>query len=874
MKLFTFFKSLALLLLPAMAFGQGAIKGKLSDESGAPLMYATVQVEGSSRGAVADIDGRYEISGLPAGSYKLKASLIGYEAVRQTVEVKNAAVVVDFTLKRDVLSLKDVVVTGVTNKVSKLESSVSMTTINTATITNQNPSNTAELFRTIPGVRSEASAGEGNTNIAVRGVPISSGGSKYLQLQEDGLPILQFGDIAFATADIFLRADQTIQRIEAIRGGSASTMATNSPAGIINLISKTGGIAGGSVMTSYGLNFDQFRTDFEYGAPLNESVSFHMGGFIRQGEGMRTTGFDANQGGQFKANLTKRFNSGYARVYLKYLNDRTPAYMPMPMQVSGTGTNPVWESVAGYDALRGALQTPFLTNNLGTGVAGDLRTSNLMSGMNPQSTAIGSEFVTEIGEGWSLENRTRMSFNSGRFVAPFPAQFGDPSQIAATIAGAGATLKYTDGTAFGTGNAGNNLLMRMHLFDTELNNFNLFVNDFKLKKNIKGVDLTVGFFRSQQNIDMSWLWNSYLMEVNGNGARMVDVFDSTGAAFSTNGLYAYGTPAWGNLHRSYNTQHTTSSPYAAASWVMADRLFADVSVRYDMGSVYGSFAGGANRPSDVNNDGTVSPWEQSVAYIDHENRTPVAYDYAYLSYSAGLNFKIDEQSAVFGRYSRGGSAKADRILFQNLPYTGGVALNAVDMIDQAELGYKANFKNFALFATAFYAATTEAGGFELTTQRIIDNNYRAFGLELEGAAQFGKLDLRAGATFTNAEISGGADTANWGNMPRRQPGIMYFIAPNYQLLKNLQLGATIIGQTRAYTQDNNKLVMPGYAFVNGYIRYQLNGNISVALNGNNIFNALGITEAEEGSITDNQVNLVRARPITGRTIGFSVAYRF
>jgi hypothetical protein len=45
-------------------------------------------------------------------------------------------------------------------------------------------------------------------------VPISSGGSKYLQIQEDGLPVLLFGDIAFATADIFTRFDGNVARIE------------------------------------------------------------------------------------------------------------------------------------------------------------------------------------------------------------------------------------------------------------------------------------------------------------------------------------------------------------------------------------------------------------------------------------------------------------------------------------------------------------------------------------------------------------------------------------------------------------------------------------------------------------------------------------
>lgn len=65
----------------------------------------------------------------------------------------------------------------------------------------------AELLRAVPGVRSESSGGQGNANITVRGVPLSAGGSRYVQMQEDGLPVLMFGDIAFGTAGQFLRAD-------------------------------------------------------------------------------------------------------------------------------------------------------------------------------------------------------------------------------------------------------------------------------------------------------------------------------------------------------------------------------------------------------------------------------------------------------------------------------------------------------------------------------------------------------------------------------------------------------------------------------------------------------------------------------------------
>jgi outer membrane receptor protein involved in Fe transport len=44
--------------------------------------------------------------------------------------------------------------------------------------------------------------------------------------------------------------------------------------------------------------------------------------------------------------------------------------------------------------------------------------------------------------------------------------------------------------------------------------------------------------------------------------------------------------------------------------------------------------------------------------------------------------------------------------------------------------------------------------------------------------------------------------------------------------------------------------------------------------GNNIFNTLAITEAEEGSITDNTTNIVRARPLPGRTISMTLSYSF
>ena len=68
--------------------------------------------------------------------------------------------------------------------------------------------------------------------------------------------------------------------------------------------------------------------------------------------------------------------------------------------------------------------------------------------------------------------------------------------------------------------------------------------------------------------------------------------------------------------------------------------------------------------------------------------------------------------------------------------------------------------------------------------------------------------------------------------------------------------------------------MPGYAYVNPFVKFQLTKGLSAALNVNNVFDTIGITEVEEGSITANTDNIVRARSINGRTTSLTLAYKF
>lgn len=73
----------ALFLVPAVLFAgvTGKIKGKITDrDSKEALVGANIAVEGTSYGAASDVNGEYTISNVPAGTYSIKVTYVGYSS--------------------------------------------------------------------------------------------------------------------------------------------------------------------------------------------------------------------------------------------------------------------------------------------------------------------------------------------------------------------------------------------------------------------------------------------------------------------------------------------------------------------------------------------------------------------------------------------------------------------------------------------------------------------------------------------------------------------------------------------------------------------------------------------------------------------------
>lgn len=99
----------ATLTMSANGFAQTVIKGNVTDNTGEPIIGASVIEDGSANnGGVTDLDGNFTIT-LKGNSKKLKVSYVGMKP--QVVNVSGKSVV-NIKLEDDATTLNDVVVIG------------------------------------------------------------------------------------------------------------------------------------------------------------------------------------------------------------------------------------------------------------------------------------------------------------------------------------------------------------------------------------------------------------------------------------------------------------------------------------------------------------------------------------------------------------------------------------------------------------------------------------------------------------------------------------------------------------------------------------------------------------------------------------------
>ena len=729
---------------------------------------------------------------------------------------------------QDALKLDEVVVTGSATGTSKMKQSNSISTVGVDQILQNQPTNASDILRSVPGVRAESSGGGGNANVTVRGLPISAGGSRYVQFQEDGLPVLLFGDIAFATPDMFLRADNSLERLEVVRGGSASTLATNSPGGIINFINKTGDEPGGSIGLTTGLGYDEKRLDFDYSGKLSDKTRFFVGGYSHQGQGPRNASANSTQGGQIKANITQELDNGYVRLNFKHLNDQSPLFMPSPVMIR----NGQLSELSGIDPRKASFYSPYWVKDVTLAKNNSMVSSDVNDGLRVQQTAFGVETELKLANGWKLSEKFRQSSNSGRFISLFPANDVAPAAAGTVYATGPLKGKAYSGAAFTN-----------TVFNTSLDDLGSTTNDVKLSKSFAQADgskinTTFGLFMNVQKVALTWNFNQYLMQATDNNPALLQ-----NASTNSYGATALGTDVWGGCcTRAIDATYRTTSPYAVIGWEKG-AWSVDGSVRSDNQVATGSYNQASNQQFNPGN-------AQAINY--KKDKT---------SYSLGTNYQIDKDLALFARVSEGVAFNADRIMFDPLAKPlNGTGVVPINEVQQFEGGVKMRSGNLSTFVTLFQAKTNESN-YDATTQKSTANKYDAKGVEVEAGYRMGSLRINGGFTVTDAKI------VSSGLTPNRQAKLVYQISPTYQT-GALTVGAAIVGTTSSKDAQGTayEVTLPAYTVVNAFANYAISKDLTANFGVYNLTNTLGYTESNDGRMA--------ARSINGRTAKVGLKYNF
>jgi hypothetical protein len=792
--------------------------------------------------------------------------------------------------------------TGVAKGRDLLDSAISASTLDETDLPKLGTSSVVGIIGNLPGIRAETNGIDGLSGLTVRGLPLSDDGSKFMQIQEDGLPVLEFGDIKLAGPDLFVRADIGLSQVQAIRGGSASTFASNSPGGVINLISKTGETAGGAVQFGAGLGYDMKRADFDYGAPIGGGWRFHIGGFYREGEGPRAIGYTGFRGGQVKLNVTRQFANGYIRLYAKYLDDKQPAYSTYPIVVSGTNESPTYTNIPGVDILKDAKESQFAGAYLGVDKNNQPTTFDQRGGARGEVRSIGAEAQFEFG-GWTITDKFRFSSINGEFNLGNPLITAPAGSLAMMFAGPGAVLSYAGGPNAGQvitnpATLGGTGLLSMHnavRFDYD--NLDNVTNDLRTSKvwTVGSGKLTssAGLYLSSQNISSYISIATVLQSIAGDGAGTpINLATASGFPLTQDGVLAYGFPAaiypTSTFHRRVDAKYRVLAPYASLNYQLG-KLAIGGSVRFDSGKVrgvaYGTELGGrgtGTAPIDLNGNGTISLPESQVAILPLSQPGKVDYDYHYTSYSVGANYRIAEPLSVFARYSKGARASAERILFTPAVNYATGQLNdpaiAVSPVKQAEAGLKLRKGGVTVFVTGFWASTKEKS-LQIANDATgrpraitVDRTYSAKGIELESDFRRGPFSLALGATYAKAKIdSDSTDATLVGNRPRHQPSLFFNARPQFEQ-GIVTIGTNINGTTSSYAQDSNILKQPGYVVVSPFLFVRPLPRVELGVNAFNVFNRLALVSVAAAAIPAG--GLVNAQAMNGRTVTGTLRYSF
>jgi outer membrane receptor protein involved in Fe transport len=720
--------------------------------------------------------------------------------------------------------------------------------------------------------------------VNVRGFPMNGGG-QFSSVELDGTTLLPPMTLSFIEGYSLFRVDDTVERVEVLRGGPSPLFSSGQPGITLNFIQKKGGdVPEGSARVTLGAE-GLYRFDGFLGGRLAEGWYGTVGGFYRESDGVRDPDFTADKGGQLSGTLTRRWDSGEITFSGRAVQDSNIFFSGAPLLSTNNGRD--LDVYPSFDQRKDTLAGPDTTRlqfEIGPGVTPGTLSSDFSDGRTIDLKQFGVSFEFNPGE-WQITDRlgyldgtadTRAIFTSavpltlGSYInGRIAAVNGSAPVVAAAggVATAGSARYTTSGAAITDMNTPV-IVAGFWYVDKDIETVS---NDFRVSRTFGAHTLTAGNYFAYHSIKDLWYQGNNALLAFEKHARRIDVALNNGVLITRDGFTGYATNHFVDDFDGRNLAF-----FLADEWEITDRLRVDGGVRYEDYKTDGTVGLASNR----NLDGNLLTFYNNSVSVQNGTSQHFAYDDAKTSFTFGANYRFAPELSTFVRVNSG----------YRFPTFDEVRQGSrvVQEVDQYELGLKTAFDTLDVNLTLFY---NEFLG-QTYTQQIVDSvtgaitnlvavaGSEAYGAELDGAWQpFGGLSIGFNFTYFNAEYTGihnGAPSGvQNGNEVARQPSFQARLSPSYSIplaIGDLTLFAAYTHVDARYSDIQNLQKLPEYDTLDLGIGLKM-GAVDLQLTGLNVTDELGLTEGNARIVGTTDAAVI-GRSIFGRSYQATAAYRF
>jgi iron complex outermembrane receptor protein len=206
---------------------ENSLAGKVEDkDTKVAIAFAYIYIPDLHVAVLSDTNGHYQINKIPAATYQVQVSYLGYKNRSIMVNV-NGTTVLDIELDNSKTELSEVVVTGNSKATEIRKTPLPITTINREYLVSNLSTNAIDAIAKVPGV-SAVTTGPNVSKPYIRGLGSNRILTLFDGIRQEGQ---QWGDEHGIEMDKYL-----VDRVEVIKGPASLMYGSDALAGVVNLI--------------------------------------------------------------------------------------------------------------------------------------------------------------------------------------------------------------------------------------------------------------------------------------------------------------------------------------------------------------------------------------------------------------------------------------------------------------------------------------------------------------------------------------------------------------------------------------------------------------------------------------------------------------